>query len=63
LNWHNGGARRSRDERGSNQPAGRRAVCGDDAGELWLGRDSGGTGTMTLRWRGDLVEELTVAFT
>jgi hypothetical protein len=30
--------------------------------QLWFAWDNGGTGTMTLRWSGDLIAELTVAF-
>jgi hypothetical protein len=30
--------------------------------ELWFAWDNGGAGTMTLRWSGSLIGELTVAF-
>jgi steroid Delta-isomerase len=39
-----------------------RAVSSGDVDELWFAWDNGGTGTMTLRWSGDLIAELTVAF-
>ena len=39
-----------------------RAVSSADVDELWFTWDNGGTGTMTLRWSGRLVAELTVAF-
>ena len=39
-----------------------RAVSSGDVDELWFAWDSGGTGTMTLRWSGELVAELTVTF-
>jgi hypothetical protein len=39
-----------------------KAVSSGDVDELWFAWDSGGTGTMTLRWSGDLIAELTVAF-
>jgi hypothetical protein len=37
----------------------------DSAGgvdELWFAWDNGSTGTMILRWSGDLIAELTVTF-
>jgi steroid delta-isomerase len=37
-------------------------VSASDVDELWFAWDNGGTGTMILRWRGDLIEELTVTF-
>jgi steroid Delta-isomerase len=41
-----------------------RGVCSGDVDELWFAWDSSdGTGTMVLRWSGDLIAELTVAFT
>src|SRR6516162_6222783 len=40
-----------------------RGVSSGDIDELWFAWDSGGTtGTMTLRWSGDLIDELTVTF-
>ena len=39
-----------------------RGVCSGDVDELWFSWDDGGTGAMILRWRGDLIAELTVAF-
>ena len=39
-----------------------RAVSCGDVDELWFAWDNGGTGTMTLRWSGDLIDELTVTF-
>lgn len=39
-----------------------RAVSSGDVDELWFTWDNGGTGTMTLRWIGDLIAELTVRF-
>lgn len=40
-----------------------RSVCSRDVDELWFAWDSSSaTGTMTLRWIGDLVAELTVTF-
>jgi steroid Delta-isomerase len=40
-----------------------RGVCSGDIDELWFAWDtSSGTGTMILRWNGDLIAELTVAF-
>jgi hypothetical protein len=40
-----------------------RGVSSGDVDELWFAWDSGGTtGTMVLRWSGDLIAELTVAF-
>lgn len=40
-----------------------RAVSSADVDELWFAWDSSGaTGTMTARWSGDLIAELTVAF-
>jgi steroid delta-isomerase len=40
-----------------------RAVSSSDTDTLWFTWDNGGTGTMTLRWSGDLVADLTVTFT
>ena len=40
-----------------------RGVSRADADELWFAWDNGGTGTMSLRWNGDLIAELTVTFT
>jgi steroid delta-isomerase len=40
-----------------------RAVTAGDVDQLWFAWDHGGTGTMTVRWRGALIAELTVAFT
>ena len=40
-----------------------RAVSSADTDELWFAWDGGGTGTMTLRWSGRLIAELTVTFT
>jgi steroid Delta-isomerase len=37
-------------------------VSSGDIDELWFAWDNGGTGTMILRWRGDLIAELTVTF-
>jgi steroid Delta-isomerase len=40
-----------------------RGVSAGDVDELWFAWDaSSATGTMTLRWSGDLIAELTVAF-
>jgi steroid delta-isomerase len=39
-----------------------RGVSSGDIDELWFAWDNGGTGTMILRWRGDLIAELTVTF-
>jgi steroid Delta-isomerase len=39
-----------------------RAVSAGHVDELWFTWDNGGTGSMTLRWRGDLIAELTVTF-
>ena len=40
-----------------------RSVSFSDRDELWFAWDSSGdTGTMILRWRGDLIAELTVTF-
>lgn len=39
------------------------AASSDDVDELWFAWDSGGTGTMALRWQGELINELTVTFT
>jgi hypothetical protein len=39
-----------------------RGVSSGDVDELWFAWDNGSTGTMTLRWTGDLVAELTVTF-
>jgi steroid delta-isomerase len=40
-----------------------RGLSSGDVDELWFAWDgSGATGTMTLRWSGDLVAELTVTF-
>ena len=39
-----------------------RGVSSGDVDELWFAWDSGGAGTMLLRWRGDLIAELTVTF-
>ena len=39
----------------------RTVSCGD-VDELWFAWDSGGTGTMTLRWSAHLIAELTVTF-
>jgi steroid Delta-isomerase len=40
-----------------------RAASSADVDELWFAWDSSGaTGTMTLRWNGDLIDELTVTF-
>src|SRR3974390_1614372 len=39
------------------------SVSSGDADELWFAWDSGGTtGTMILRWSGDLIAELTITF-
>jgi hypothetical protein len=40
-----------------------RGVARGDVDELWFAWDNGGTGTMTMRWSGDLIAELTVTFT
>jgi steroid Delta-isomerase len=37
-------------------------VSSGDVDELAFAWDNGGTGTMILRWRGDLIAELTVVF-
>lgn len=39
-----------------------RAASSGDVDELWFAWDKGGTGTMALRWSGDLIAELTVTF-
>jgi steroid delta-isomerase len=40
-----------------------RGLSSGDVDELWFAWDgSGATGTMTLRWSGDLIAELTVTF-
>jgi steroid Delta-isomerase len=40
-----------------------RGVSSGEVDELWFGWDSSSTtGTMTLRWSGDLIAELTIAF-
>jgi steroid Delta-isomerase len=39
-----------------------RGVSSGDVDKLWFAWDNGGTGTMTLRWSGDLIAELTVTF-
>ena len=39
-----------------------RAASSGDVDELWFAWDNGGAGTMTLRWSGDLIAELTVTF-
>jgi steroid delta-isomerase len=39
-----------------------RGVSSADVDELWFAWDSGSTGTMILRWSGDLIAELTVTF-
>jgi hypothetical protein len=39
-----------------------RAASSGDVDKLWFAWDGGGTGTMTLRWRGQFVAELTVTF-
>ena len=39
-----------------------RGVSCGDVDELWFAWDSGGGGTMLLRWSGDLIAELTVTF-
>jgi hypothetical protein len=39
-----------------------RAVSSGDVGQLWFAWDNGSTGTMRLRWSGDLIAELTVTF-
>ena len=39
------------------------ATSSGDVDELWFAWDNGGTGTMTLRWNGELIAELTVTFT
>jgi hypothetical protein len=38
------------------------AVSHSDVDELWFAWQKGGTGTMLLRWSGDLIAELTVTF-
>jgi hypothetical protein len=40
----------------------RHAVSSGDADKLWFAWDNGGTGTMTLRWSGDLIAKPTIAF-
>jgi steroid Delta-isomerase len=37
-------------------------VSSGDVDELWFAWDSGGTGTMILRWSDDLIAELNVTF-
>ncbi|MDX6389869.1 MAG: uncharacterized protein QOJ73_932 [Streptosporangiaceae bacterium] len=39
-----------------------RADSSGDVDELWFAWDNGSTGTMILRWSGDLIAELTVTF-
>jgi steroid delta-isomerase len=39
-----------------------RSASSGDVDQLWFAWDKGGTGTMILRWRGDLIAELTVTF-
>jgi steroid delta-isomerase len=39
-----------------------RSVSSGDVDELWFAWDNGSTGTMILRWSGDLIAELTVTF-
>ena len=39
-----------------------RALSSGDVDELWFAWDNGSTGTMILRWSGDLIAELTVTF-
>jgi hypothetical protein len=40
-----------------------RGVSSGDRDELWFAWDNGsGTGTMIIRWSGDLIRELTVTF-
>ena len=39
-----------------------RAVSSGNVDELWFTWDNGSAGSMTLRWSGDLVAELTVTF-
>jgi steroid delta-isomerase len=39
-----------------------RAVSAGDVDELWFTWDNGGTGSMILHWRADLIAELAVAF-
>jgi hypothetical protein len=39
-----------------------RAVSSGDVDQVWYSWDSGGTGSMTLRWREGLVAELTITF-
>jgi steroid delta-isomerase len=39
-----------------------RAVSSGNVDELWFAWDNGSTGTMILRWSGDLIAELTVTF-
>jgi steroid Delta-isomerase len=47
----------------SDTPADTCAVSSTEVDELWFAWDSSGaTATMTLRWNGDLIDELTVAF-
>ena len=38
------------------------AVSAGDVDQVWFTWDSGGTGSMTLRWRGGLIAELIVTF-
>jgi steroid Delta-isomerase len=39
-----------------------RTVSAGDVDQLWFAWDNGSTGTMILRWSGDLIAELTVTF-
>jgi hypothetical protein len=39
-----------------------RGVTSGDVDELWFTWDCGGPGRINLRWRGDLIAELTVSF-
>jgi steroid Delta-isomerase len=39
-----------------------RGISSGDVDELWFAWDSGSTGTMILRWSGDLIAELIVIF-
>jgi steroid delta-isomerase len=39
-----------------------RAVSSGNVDELWFAWDNGSSGTMILRWSGDLLAELTVTF-
>jgi hypothetical protein len=39
-----------------------RGVSSGEVDELWFAWDNGGTGTITLRWSGDLISELTITF-